>query len=220
MQNAYAEYGTFCHSLMDRFALGELAANKLAEEYDSGYDNAVVHPFPSWPKNLANTYYQNGYDYFSQFTGFGDEYEIVATEQEFVITIGKYKFKGIMDLLLRHKITGAYVLVDHKSKKYSGLKSDLEFYQKQLYAYAIYIFEKYGVYPDELWFNVFREQKFIKLKFDMQAYEDTKQWVIDTVEEIITNEVFIGEWPQMDDMKSYFCKFICGVRLQCLSEEY
>ena len=113
--NAYAEYGTHCHSILERWARGELMAFELAEAYESEYGQAVRHYFPPFPRGLAGKYYEEGLAYFNAFDGFGEQ-EILSVEDRFEIDIRGNRFVGIADLILRDRNTGAISVIDHKSK--------------------------------------------------------------------------------------------------------
>ncbi len=146
-QNAYAEYGTHCHSLLERWAKGELMSFELADVYAAEYDQAVQHYFPPFPRGLAGKYYDEGLQYFSTFDGFGD-YEILGAEERFEIDIRGNRFVGVADLILRDKVTGGVIVIDHKSKSMQSLQKSLAECKRQLYVYAAYVKERYGVFPE------------------------------------------------------------------------
>lgn len=172
-QNAYAEYGTHCHSLLERWAKGELLAFELADQYDAEYLTAVQHDFPPFPRGLAGKYYDEGLNYFRSFDGFGDDSEILAVEDKFEIDIRGHRFVGIADLVLRDKETRAITVIDHKSKSLKSLKQKLFENTRQLYTYAAYVKERFGVYPAMLRFNMFRYGLSVDEPFSMERYEET-----------------------------------------------
>ena len=207
--NAFGEYGTFCHSLLEQWAKGELPDFLLAEAYDEGYDSAVVHRWPPFPKGMPEKYYQQGLEYFQNFEGFGNNYEVLSVEEKFELNIGGYRFVGLADLVLRDIKTGEITVIDHKSKSMSTMKKDLPTFRKQLYVYAAYVKERFGVYPKYLKFNVFRENEWVTEEFDQDAFDATMKWVVDTIEEIL----YETEWKVSSS--SYFCRFVCGVLGSC-----
>ena len=208
-ENAFGEYGTFCHSLLEGWAKDEIPAIALADAYEEGYDDAVKHAFPPFPKGMGEKYFQQGYDYFASFDGFGDQYEVLSVEEKFELDIGGYRFVGIADLVLRDKNTGEITVIDHKSKSSSTMKKDLPTFRKQLYIYAAYVMERFGEYPKYLKFNLFRENDWVTEEFDLHVYEDTMKWVVETIENIL----FETEWKVSPS--SYFCRFVCGVADSC-----
>lgn len=209
MDNGFAEYGTFCHKLLEEWAKGECPEFALAEEYQNRYEEEVTAPFPPFPKGMPQKYYDQGLAYFESFSGFGDRYEILTVEERFEIDVDGYTLVGLADLTLRDKTTGGIVVVDHKSKSHSSMKKDLDTYRKQLYTYAMFVKQKYGVYPEKLVFNMFREQTFIEEAFNAEILEQMRKWIVDTIHEIEQ----CSDW--IVSSSSFFCRFVCSVFDSC-----
>ena len=211
LPNAYSEYGTLGHALLDEYAMGFLLAEELGDEYDKRYLDYVRSKFPPFPKGYAEKAYSSGLEYFKNFTGYGEQYEIVSSEQKFTTEIAGHKFTGIVDLILKDKATGGFIVVDHKSKSLSRMKADKKKYMRQLYLYCTYIQEKYGVFPTELRFNLFKEGgAIVSEPFDETTYHATVQWMVDLIQEIEGTT----EYPEKDK-NDMFCQYICGARRAC-----
>lgn len=208
-QNAWAEYGILCHIILEKFAKGELPVNQLTAEYKERYPDVVVHNFPPYPKGYAEKAFQQGIDYFESFSGFGDQYEVVSTEEYFHLNIGPYSFVGISDLVLRDKSTGELVVVDHKTKSESSMKNEIDLYKKQLYIYAEHVKNKYGQYPSQIQFNMIKSNQPIVEKFSAEKHEETLQWVEDTIDYIFFEQDWIAKPNQ------YYCRYICPVFQHC-----
>ncbi len=168
-----------------------------------------MHDFPPYPKGFADKAYQQGYDYFLNFNGFGDEWEIVSTEEKFLTDIGGYVFSGIGDLVVRNKNTGKYKVIDHKTKSEASMKREFKTYKKQLYVYARYVHEKFGEYPETMSFNMIKADEPIEVPFIMEEYEETMRWIVEVIEDIIMET----DW--LVSPSPYFCQFICGVKKNC-----
>lgn len=181
---------------------------ELADVYAAEYDEAVKEYFPPFPRGLAGKYYEEGLQYFSTFDGFGD-CEILSVEDKFELSIRGNRFVGIADLVLRDKANGAISVIDHKSKSMPSLKKKLFENTRQLYTYAFYVKERFGVYPDLLRFNMFRYNTFIDEPFSMEHYEETLDWIEQTIRTIKAAR----EWRVSSS--GYFCRFICSVRNHC-----
>ena len=205
--NAYAEYGTHCHSILERWAKGELMAFELAEVYENEYDQAVKHYFPPFPRGLAGKYYEEGRAYFERFDGFGDA-EILSVEDRFEIDVLGHPFVGVADLVLREK-DGGIAIIDHKSKSIKSMQAELSLYRRQLYLYAAYCQQRFGEYPRLLRFNMFRYGLNIDEIFDMAAYEDALRWVDAAIRRIRAEK----DW--LVSKSGYFCRWICSVRQHC-----
>lgn len=195
--------------MLEEWAKGKLLPFELAEEYERRYAAEVIHSFPPFPKGMPQKYYDAGLAYFRCFDGFGDAYEILSAEEKFELDIEGYLFVGISDLVLRDRTTGEIIVIDHKSKSMTSMKKDMDTYRKQLYVYAMHVEEKYGTYPNVLRFNMFREGEYIDETFDMKTLGQTRQWIVETIEEILLE----SEW--LVSGSSYFCQFVCGVKNFC-----
>lgn len=153
-------------------------------------------------------YYEAGKQYFESFSGFGD-FEILAVEEKFELDIGGYKFVGIADLVLRDPADGGIVVIDHKSKSMNSMKKELGTYRKQLYTYAAFVHQKFGVYPKKVMFNMFREGTFIEEDFDPVMFQQTMDWIVETIDAIILE----SSWQTCPS--SFFCRFVCSVFDHC-----
>lgn len=182
---------------------------ELADAYTAGYDEAVSHYFPPFPRGLAGKYYEEGLSYFKTFDGFGENYETLGIEERFEIVLRGNRFVGVADLLLRNCDTGGIVVIDHKSKSMKSLRKDLAGNKRQLYLYAAHVKEKYGVYPELLRFNMFRYGDWVDEPFRMEAYEEMLDWTEQTIGQIRADL----EWQVSSS--GYFCRWICSTRQHC-----
>ena len=218
LPNFFGLYGSFCHKLLEDWALDKIPAFCLADEYRAGYDDAVTMPPPSSLKGYGEKAYNAGLQYFETFDGFGDDWQVVSAEKKFTIDISGYTVVGIADLVLKHKETGDLWIIDHKTKSSSSLRKELNVYRKQLYLYAMWCKNEFGAYPVRISFNLLKENKWVHESFSLDALEETKRWFVDTIREIETCDMFelwntcIGE---SDVKTNFFCSSICGVAPSC-----
>ena len=190
--------------MLEDWAKNKIPSFALAEEYEKRYDQAVTHSFPPFPKGMPQKYYDAGLQYFESFDGFGEDWEVVESESKFQINVGGYPFVGIVDLVLRNKQSGELWVIDHKSKSASSMKKELPVFRRQLYTYAAFVKEKYGVFPNKISFNMFKEGTFIDEPFNLEQYNETMDWIVDTIESIL----FETDW--LVSPSSYFCRFVCS----------
>ena len=217
--NAWSEYGTLCHALLEEYALGELSVLDLADEYVRRYHGAVVHSFPPFPKGYAEKTYHEGLQYFENFDGFNeDENEIVSAEERFEIRVGENTLVGISDLILRNRNTGALTVVDHKTKSVKSMKHDIDLYRHQLYLYALHAHNKYGVWPKTLMFNMLKDPtQSVVEAFRPEQMEMTAKWIEARIDNIFLED----EWPatraeEIDKGKGdFYCRYICPVFGYC-----
>ena len=115
-ESSFGQYGSFCHSVFEKYAKGELEAYELLDEYAEKFDEMVTEPFPpNKHVDLREKYYNQGHDCFSDFGGF-DDYEILAVEKRVSFLLwNTFPFTGVIDLVVRDK-DGNLIIIDHKSK--------------------------------------------------------------------------------------------------------
>lgn len=206
--NAFSDYGTFTHSLLERWAKSELEPWQLLIEWEAGYDDAITHDFPPFMPGYGEKARELGRNYFASFAGF-PSYDIVATEHRFTVPIGPYPIDGIVDLVLRDQQTGSLMVIDHKTKSAASMKREMDTYRHQLYIYAEYVHQKYSEYPDKLAFNMIKTGELITETFSPEQMEATKNWVVSTIDAICMET----EFPPIQD--DFHCRNICDVRSQC-----
>ena len=233
-ENAFSQWGSFCHELLESYFLNKLSIFELSETYEHLYESKVLSSFPpNKYKDLDESYFENGLDYFSNFENPFEGYEVIGVEQKININIGKYKFVGYIDLIL--KKGDDYYICDHKSK--GKFKDDQEHrhYLFQLYLYSKYIYETYGKYPKALIFNMFRARDIITSEFSIDEYNKALNWAEYSINQIIEettwyDKVFLDYVSRDKDLNSFkyddfFCNELCSVKNSCeraisyLSEE-
>lgn len=207
--NFFSDYGSFGHELLEKWAKGELETFALASEYDDLYNLSVIHDPPPFPKGMSERYFEAGARYFENFDGFGDQWDILDVEEKFSIQIRGHEFLGIADLVLRDKNTGKITVIDHKSKSKSSMEREIDTYRHQLYIYAMFVKQKYGVYPEKIAFNMFKEGYVIEETFDPAQLEKTEDWIEATINEILADTTF------QPTPNNYFCHYLCGVSGFC-----
>lgn len=216
--NAFAEYGSLCHSLLEGYSKGEIDAFDLASEYERRFDEEVVDDFPpNKYVDMRESYFYKGLDYFESFSGILDgDYEVIGVEQKVDFEIDGKKFIGYVDLLVRDH-EGKIICCDHKSanlkfKKNGDItKGDaekLQMYKRQQYLYSKCLIEE-GYKPDYLCWNFFNNGMVYKIPFDECEYNEALQWAADTIKKIEAAEEFE---PRPNH---YFCHNICDQRMAC-----
>lgn len=209
VQNAYSQFGTLVHDILEKWADGRLKASELAEEFKERHDKEVTADYPMWPQGQREKSFDKVYTYLKSFDGFGDEYEITATEKHHVTTIGGCKFQGVVDLGLLNTNTKENIIIDHKSKSIASLNKDKLAY-RQLYTYAKFFYDVAGKFPDWLMFHLFKENGVLaEYKFDKEAYSEVMDWLEGTMALISMED----EWKPV--YEKFFCTNLCGVRNHC-----
>jgi hypothetical protein len=208
----FGQWGSFGHKLFEKYFKKELMLFDLANEYEEKYFENVTYEAPKNKyADIGENYFNAGLEYFNNFEGF-DNYKIISVEEKIYFKIGEYDFITIPDLIVRN-MNDKLEIIDHKSEdleqpKRPGTKIATEFESKlrQLYLNSYAVNDKYKELPEYLNFNVFRKGRWIKIPFDIEAYNKTIQWALDTIK-IIKDE---KDWKPKSDF--YFCNNICGYR--------
>ena len=194
---------------MEKYAKGEAELWDLPQMYEWQFDTAVPEKFPyNKYVNLRDSYYAQGLNFLKTFQGY-ENIKILGAEEEFALDIDDWQFNGIIDLVFQDA-DGRLIIRDYKSK--ASFKNDDEKYKyaRQLYLYALYVKEKYGRYPDELQFLMFRKQKDpVRIPFNLEDLNEALQWAKDTVR-IIRNAF---DYPAQ--CEEFYSENLCNHREYC-----
>lgn len=226
INNAFAEFGSLCHSILEDYEKGELMEYELEDEFDSRWDKFITCEFPlTWRgSSMGESYYEKGKAYFSSFEGFPQNWEVIGAELEAEFEIDGRKIIGFIDLLVRDRDDGKLIVVDHKSKARFKSEKEKAEYAIQLYLYAKWVFDHYGEYPKTLIFNMFREHMMVEIPFSQDAYESALQWVMDSINAIYADEQFEDRisrscreknTPVPETNDDFFCNHLCSCRESC-----
>ena len=180
VDNAFSEWGTLMHYLLEQYFSGKMEFFELSQAYVDLYKEYVKCTFPPnrWV-NLNESYYAQGKEYLDNFDGVFEDCEILSVEEKLSLIEGR-PFVGVIDLVLRAP-DGSYWVADHKSKKNFKSKKETAEYLRQLYLYSIYVKKKYGEYPSKLIFNLVRGNTKIIHDFCESELEQAKEWFISTI---------------------------------------
>lgn len=211
-----SEFGSFMHSILEKYEKGELKLEELTQYYEDNYEDNVKSSFVlslsrNFSKDFSYDYYISGLDYLSNFQGFND-WQILEAEYEFnEIIENKFILTGKIDLIARDK-DGSIIICDHKSKKKFNSKKERAEYTKQLYLYSYAVYQKYGEFPKKLIFNMFRQDKKEEIDFNMEDYISTLDWLKNSVVEIEDCIDFYAKYG------TFYCMNFCEYRKQFFKE--
>lgn len=224
--NAFAQWGSFMHSLLEAYFKGEADFFDLPFMYMDDYENHITEKFPpNKYVDLSESYYDAGLNYLNNFEGLDSRYDVVSVEQKCLMDVGEYKFIGFIDLVLRDKSDGRLMIWDHKSKSKFTSKRELSEYLRQLYLYAAYVKEQYGEYPKTLSFNMFRAGQIIDTDFKLDDCNAAIDWFISSIDKIysttsFTDKITMAYYEKMKDIEDFkcddfFCNNLCDTREHC-----
>ena len=215
-QNFYASFGKFCHEILEKVYKNELLEKEATEYYVVNFEKNVILADND---SLRQKYYVLGLRYFDTLNKeLFREYEIIGVEKKCTFEIKGKPFVGYIDLLLKKRENGNIVIVDHKSAEYpigkkgkvkKNKKKFYDDYKTQLYLYSQAIKNEFGVFPKELWWNYFKENKWLKLPFKEKEFENSVKWADMTISSIYKEKEFL---PSFD---YFYCNQLCGFRHSC-----
>jgi hypothetical protein len=210
--NFYLEFGTLVHDILAKYYRHELEQPDLLPEFLTRFYNEVPLTVPP---NTYGSFMSQAIAYLRTAPRLYLNPEAIELPVDF--KIDSIRFTGVVDLIARDddKLT---VILDHKSTplkprttkgKHTKSDKELDDYLRQLYLYAIPVHDMFGEYPRILQFNCYRNGNLITEPFDLTAFEATKRWALETVENINTET----RWrPAVDYWR---CKNLCSLRQHC-----
>lgn len=195
--NFFSELGSFGHLLLEAYDRGKIKKEDLELAYWRFLDKKVVTP-PPFP--IERAWKQQTGDFFSEFKGFSTP--AIGIEREFVIEFDTFKLKGFIDretdnAIIDYKISNPFPKKKLKEKR------------RQLYLYAAAYKEKWGKFPDYLYFYFFRKQKVETIKFVEKDFKEAVDWATEQVAIIEATKTY----PARID--EGFCKNLCSYRSIC-----
>lgn len=243
--NFFAEYGLLVHDVLEKYFKNELDIFELSDYYKKNYDNFIQTSPPPFPANMGDDYYNKGLEFFDNFDFPIDEYEIISVEDTFHIDINGFNVIIKPDLVVKHRSSGKYSLVDYKSSilfkradfgkqlvkmtkgkkietfvyKSNDKKESMEKYKKQMFLYCYGIEKYYGIKIDyiRIWFP--RQDRTYTFRYDQDKCNETIKWFLGEIDKIKAEK----DWkPITDGMtekqlknQKYWCSYICGYTERC-----
>ena len=208
----YASYGSFIHSLLERYYTGKLKQDELLTAFLLGFSTEVRGERPS--SEIARKYLALGADYFRNFRPL--PLEVLSVEEELRFDLDGHPFLAFLDIVGTKN--GKLAIIDHKSrdlkprstrKKPTLKDQELDSMLRQLYLYSYGLKQVHGEFPDILCFNCFKNGQFIEEKFSRTAYDEAVDWAKRSIGEIEDEEDF------RPDVDYFRCKNLCGFHDRC-----
>lgn len=215
--NYYAEVGSFVHEILAMIFNGELDVDDAAQYFIDHYEDNVFYKVK---QSTMDKTFELIADYFANLDlDWLKDYDILGVELEKKFTVGKYKFIGFIDLLLRDKRDGKIVVLDHKSSEYPFKKNgeikkksqqSFESYKRQMYLYCHAVHQSCGEFPKEITWNHFKDGgQFATIPFIQSEYDEAIKWFQDMIGVIEVEEDFA---PSED---FFYCFNLCNFRNSC-----
>lgn len=212
--NAFGEYGTFMHSILEKFFKEELLAFELPEYYARNYYSAVTKSFPKFMKFADDEYFDKGLRFFTQFDFDISDYDVLVIEEPVKTEDNGINLVVKPDLVLKEKKTGKMILVDFKTANaYKNGKLDskkVKDYLVQFYLYCYYLSKVKGIEIDEIDIWFITNGTIEKIPFDRAEADKVSRWFTESVSAILNEE----KWKPNNE-SSFFCNELCSVSKWC-----
>lgn len=213
--NAFGQYGSFIHFILEKFFRNELEIWELAEYYEKNYNDYVLLNFPPYPKGMGEKYYEDGLTFFENFEFDKSNYEMISIEEEINTKFNGISFIVKPDIVLKNKKNGNVILLDYKTKKLKGGKYDndtIESYRHQMEIYAYFIWQEKNIEINKIFIWFVRNNKFHELDVNPLKISETLSWIEQIIGEIKSEK----EWtPNQLSSNKYFCQHLCSVSEFC-----
>lgn len=207
----FSDYGSFIHSIIEKYLNGELKKKELDKYYLSEFQKNVVGRAPNL--SIFKNYFQQGLHYMKNFTF--PYNNVLEVEKKINFTIGDKPFVGFIDAVANDV---GIDIVDNKSrdlkqrstcKKPTKSDKELDKYLRQLYLYSIGVKNEYKQLPENLCFNCFRSETVIIEPFNKEKFKEAQEWALGMIDTIRNTT----EWnPNID----YFvCRYLCDQNHNC-----
>ena len=214
--NYYAANGKCMHEVFEAILTNQIPLDECTQCYADKYDLICE----TTKQSTMDSTYEKCMDYLCTIDGIDlEKYEILGVELKLDFNIGKYKFVGYADLVVKNKKSGEVILVDHKQathfmkKDGTPLKNQLEnflAYRHQMYIYCKGLKDCFGIDVNKIIWHHFKDNgELTIIPFETDEYEGTLQWAVNTIEEIKKDKKFLNK-------RSYvLCSSLCDYRNDC-----
>lgn len=208
----YTSYGSFMHSLLEKYYRGELTKTELLIRYACNFSSDVKGARPQ--ASTVQKYVDAGYRFLSNLSQ--TDADILAVEKKLSFDVDGIPFVGVIDLVTDED--GSLSIIDHKSRDLRPRRDmanprasdkELDEMLRQLYLYASAVEHEYGRLPDKLCFNCFRTGSFIEERYDAARHEEAKEWAKHTIRSIEEEDDFLPK------QNYFFCRWLCPVSGHC-----
>lgn len=226
-ESIYALAGTSTHEAVERIQSGELTNEEALEKWK---EEMNFHSFLGYEFTTEKT----KTNFIESIEHFIKNYKpipgTVEIEKEFMLDVEGHKLRGFIDLLV-HNDDGTISIIDLKtSSKYS--KHDLDKHARQLIIYALAM-EQQGFEVRDISWNMMKycvvngkrgkkvilrsklekgmefEDYIVSYPLDEKTKEDTKKWIVNTIEEIESKDDLFDEWKTCEG-NDFYCSNLCS----------
>lgn len=223
-ENAFNQYGTFCHSIYERFFKGDLFSFECGSVFRREWALYVTEEFPSFSKkDMEADWFEAAEKSFDSLEDLPEFLHVIGVEYPVSVNLSlgsrTLPFRGIVDLILLDTRDGSVHIVDHKSHARFRSVREKNAYARQLYLYA-YALRENGVISQNalrsLSFHLFRAGCVETFDPSQEKEEEAISWAFDVYDRAVSDESFL-QCTVLGKMTAVplFCREICSFRSSC-----
>lgn len=220
--NFYAANGKAMHEVFEEVLAEKIPIDDCTTAYAEKFDLICE----TEKQSIMDSTFEKCMDYLAEIELINkDKYKIIGVEMKLEFKVGKYRFVGYADLVVKDIETNEVILVDHKQaghflkKDGTPLKNQLEnflAYKKQMYLYCKGLKDQFGIQVDKIVWHHFKDLgQTTVIPFVQEEQDETIEWAKKLISKIKKDKTF-------EHKDSYImCKSLCDYRNDCeyLEEE-
>lgn len=225
--SVYGLAGTSTHEAVESVQSGKFTNEEALEKWRKEMDFYSFLGYDFTTKKTELNFVNSIEHFIKNYRSISGDVEI---EKEFMFDVDGHKLRGFIDLLV-HNDDGTVSIIDLKtSSKYS--KRDLDKHARQLVIYAMAM-EQQGFEVRDISWNMMKycvvngkrgkkvilrselekgmefEDYIVSYPLDEKTKEDTKKWIVNTIEEIESKDDLFDEWKTCEG-NDFYCSNLCG----------
>lgn len=204
------------HDILRRIAIGDLSPEDAPSEFADRYEDEVTY---TTKEATMEAVFCDCMNFLAEFDySYLEDNEVISAEKRYIFDVEGVRFNGYIDLLLRSKKTGEYIVMDYKScKPFFGkrgkilktMQDTFDEYKKQMALYCMAVEQNCGEKPRTVMWLHFRNQHLTEYTITEDDIEETKQWVRKMRDAIENDQEFLP-------IRNWFkCNNICSYRNSC-----
>jgi len=216
IQNFFSQFGLYVHDILEKWFNNELDLFELPMYYEDHYEENITLSPPPYPKGMAQSYYDDGLNFFENISFDKEKYELISTEDAISYEYNDIKLIIKPDLILKDKESGEMILFDYKTSKLGKNKKKnqekIDGYLVQFYLYVVFLWIAKDIEINKILVWFVRNQDIMEFAVDPYKAQEAVEWFESTITKI-KNET---EWKaNLDKKNDYFCRFICSTFSEC-----
>lgn len=214
--NFYAANGKCMHEVLANVFSGITPIEQCAYDYANRFEEILE----TTKQSIMDNTFEKCMNYLCSLEPIDEKkYEVLSVEEKLSFNIGKFRFVGYADLVLRDRQNGEVILVDHKQANHflkkdgTPLKNQSEnffAYKHQMYLYCKGIKDCMGLNVSRIVWNHYKDDGALTIiPYVQEDYDESMAWALDCIGRIKKDKRFGCK-------KSYIlCSLLCDFRNDC-----